>query len=87
MLAVLRGVNSACYLTGSALQILRSSKNPSLPMQPNSTFDFVGWAMPGDCINATGLPSMEARMVWRTPFYVRVERLSISVLMEQKKRS
>src|SRR5207237_10360747 len=51
------------HFTGSAFQILRSSKKPSLPMQPNSTFDFVGWAMPGDCRKATGLPSIVALMV------------------------
>ena len=31
---------AAGHFTGSAFQILRSSKKPSLPMQPNSTFDF-----------------------------------------------
>lgn len=39
---------STGYLVGSAFQTLRSSKKPSLPMQPNSTLDLVGWAMPGD---------------------------------------
>jgi hypothetical protein len=30
------------YFSGSAFQILRSSKKPSLPIQPNSTLDLVG---------------------------------------------
>jgi len=47
---------SAYFATlGSAFQIFRSSKEPSLPMQPNSTLDLVGWAMPGGLEEGHGL--------------------------------
>ena len=75
--------SGAPYFAGSAFQILRSSKKPSLPMQPNSTFDFVGWAMPGDCRKATGLPSIEARMVSPTVSSMNVcQRLGIEAERE-----
>jgi hypothetical protein len=41
-------------------------------MEPNSTLDLVGWAMPGDRKKATGWPSMVARMVAPTVSSMKV---------------